>query len=1404
MEEFNRQLQEIYGIQPDGTITEVKRLTHLDDQQASTAKLLRERIDHLASGMTAEKKAVIAAIDRTIREQAFTILNRFAALRMSEERGFVEECVRGGMQSKGFKVYETVAGAGLGDIYERYKAFLFCLFDEIAVDLGVLFDRFSPYGLLFPRDQALLELLTIINNGDLKEIWSEDETIGWIYQYFNSKEEREAMRKASSAPRNSRELAVRNQFFTPRYVVEFLTDNTLGRIWYEMRQGDTRLKEECRYLVRRPNEIFLKPGEESPAIEEHEKDISQEELFKKPVYIKHRPKKDPRDLKILDPACGSGHFLLYCFDLFENIYEEAYEDPDLAPALRKDYTTLKNLKRDVPSLVLSQNLHGIDIDPRAVQIAALALWLRAQRSYKQLGLKLAERRRVTKTNIVCAEPMPGEVEMLREFTATLTPRVLGQIVEVVFEKMKLADETGSLLKIEEEIRETVAEAKRQWMTRPRHEQGVLFAELENKKAIQGELFDVRGITDEEFWDQAEDRILTALKEYSERAEKGRAVRRRLFAEDTARGFAFIDLCRKRFDAVLMNPPFGDAAVKTRDYLTRFYYEGSHDICAAFVLGCAARLVSTGKLGAITTRLALFLQTFTAWRQLLLSQHRFEVVSDLGYGVLDAMVETAMYTVGKESVGLESDIAFLGLLNNADKESSLNSYLLNQSQKLNWRSSKSFESVLGQPLAYWVSNSLLARFTKLESFNKRNGSIRQGIATADDFRFLRLRWEIPGIHILRRNSSEPSSGIPHWVPMSKGGEYSPWWNDIHLALKWHDNGSEIRNFFDDRGKLRSRPQNLESFFIEGATFAYRTTSAFGLRYMPPGCAFSVGGWGVFPPETHSLYETLAIYNTRIARYFMEVLLGQGDASVSGTAARNHGAEAVGGIPWPDYQLESTIQGTVSQLVELWAQLNVDETCSNFVAPACLEEANSTLKEAARRCWLKRCNHWRKAAKLYANIERSVVKAYGLTASEINSIAAEEGKSLSEYTRGEMDQNVLARLFSSSVEALTDEARQVLGAKRYVVKKAFFIDRVIDLACHMNQLAPESIIEAAEQIAPEKIGYHTSVTSELVSWIVGSVYGRWEVKVGIGNAIAGKLKEVIGEFPEYPPGLLLNDKGQPAAPSDLGLSYPIRVSWDGVLVDDSGLNGGQSHREDIISRIHEVLDLIWKNKAHDIEQEACEILSVSDLHDYFRKPSGFFQDHLKRYSKSRRKAPIYWPLSTASGSYTLWIYYHRLTDQTLYSCVNDYLNLKLDDMGKDIKRLQADVVKGATTQMRQRYEELVDFEQELKDFRDEMLRVAKLPYKPDLNDGVMITAAPLWKLFRHNQWRKDLEACWKKLKAGEYDWAHLAYTIWPNRVKDKCKADLSIAIAHGLEDVYEGDVSRPKKGRKNATALIGEDS
>jgi hypothetical protein len=173
----------------------------------------------------------------------------------------------------------------------------------------------------------------------------------------------------------------------------------------------------------------------------------------------------------------------------------------------------------------------------------------------------------------------------------------------------------------------------------------------------------------------------------------------------------------------------------------------------------------------------------------------------------------------------------------------------------------------------------------------------------------------------------------------------------------------------------------------------------------------------------------------------------------------------------------------------------------------------------------------------------------------------------------------------------------------------------------------------------------------------------------------------------------------------------------------------------------------------------------------------------------KALIYWPLSTAKNSYTLWIYYHRLNDQTLHLAIADFIDPKLKSI-----RAEISMIRESGKQNSSRLEELLDLEKELADFHDEIERIIKLPWKPNLNDGVLITASPLWKLFRFPKWQKDLRACWEKLEAGDYDWAHLAYSIWPKRVEKVCETDRSIAIAHDLEHLCKVEAPKAKKPRK----------
>jgi hypothetical protein len=659
-EEFTQQFQSLYGISADGVLTPLDQLKHLEEEGLATAQLLRARIDYLVRTHPEERDGMAMAVDRLARELAFTVLNRMAALRMAEQRGLIQESVGGGYTSKGYKLYESVAGTGLGDTYHRYRRYLFCLFDELAVDLGSLFDRSSPTGLLFPREAALEKLLALLNAHELEALWAEDETIGWVYQYYNDPDERKNMRKASGAPRNSRELAVRNQFFTPRYVVEFLTDNTLGRIWYEMMQGRTALAERCRYLVRMPTEIFLKEGQAAPE-QKHDPELKLEEQLKLPVHIKYRAPKDPRELRFLDPACGSMHFGLYATDLFMEIYAEAWTNE--VGTLRQDYPTLEALQREVPRLIIEHNIHGIDIDPRAAQIANLALWLRAQRTWHEQGVPAGQRPRIKRSNVVCAEPMPGDHDQLVQFVEESFSEperpIFRYLLEQVVLEMQLAGEAGYLLPIEKHIRHSVE--KTAALVKKAQADLKLFGASEMRSVARGgapnalneaaeSLAEALEHKPRSFFETLEKRIYAALAAYADVAAETGGYQRRLFAEDAAKGFALIDLCNQQYDVVVMNPPFGEFSKGYKAEARTAYPYSYNDILAAFVDRAGQLLHPGGRIGAITSRTCFFLSSYTKWREkVVLGMLKPELLVDLGHGVMDAaMVEAAAYVLAKEA------------------------------------------------------------------------------------------------------------------------------------------------------------------------------------------------------------------------------------------------------------------------------------------------------------------------------------------------------------------------------------------------------------------------------------------------------------------------------------------------------------------------------------------------------------------------------------------------------------------------------------------------------------------------------------------------------------------------------------------------------------------------------------
>jgi hypothetical protein len=332
--------------------------------------------------------------------------------------------------------------------------------------------------------------------------------------------------------------------------------------------------------------------------------------------------------------------------------------------------------------------------------------------------------------------------------------------------------------------------------------------------------------------------------------------------------------------------------------------------------------------------------------------------------------------------------------------------------------------------------------------------------------------------------------------------------------------------------------------------------------------------------------------------------------------------------------------------------------------------------------------------------------------------------------------------------------------------------------------------------------TELVAELVSWAIGVAFGRYDVRLATGARPLPAEPEPFAALPLCSPGMLTGDDGLPLnfAPPGYAVAFP----QNGILVDDPG------HEDDLPAVVRAVLDAILKKNADAIWSEAGLFMDPqnNDLRTWIA--AGFFTHHLKRHSKSRRKAPIIWQLAIPSGRYSIWLYAHRLTRDSFFQIQNEVVAPKLIHEERQLTSMMQGPGPNLTSKDRKAIAAQQGLVDELRAMLDEVKRVAPL-WNPMLDDGVALTMAPLWRLVpQHKPWQKELKSKWDELVAGKYDWAQIAMNLWPERVVPKCKADRSLAVAHGLEDVFwvEGADGkwkpRPTPSRTEAELILERSS
>ena len=997
------------------------------------------------------------------------------------------------------------------------------------------------------------------------------------------------------------------------------------------------------------------------------------------------------DVRVLDPACGSGHFLLAAYDLLELAWQQVGVPPAEA----------------APDIVGS--LWGVEIDPRCTQVASAAILFRARRSCPAGELP--------RPNIICARSLPATATGLTELLANLNP-IQRSLIRTLSDALEDAPVLGSLLRIEDRI-DTAIRASIAGAVTGGLAEGIepeVIAEIQNELLVS-----LQAVADSTTATPAE-RMLAAE------------------ADDAVR---FVVAMLQRYDAVLQNPPFGAPVPETKPYLKAAYPwipTKDYNLLAAFVgRGVELCRPGAGYIGAITSRTGMFNKTFENWRRDILFGHHLVALTDLGSNVMEqALVEAAAYVLRASHANLEQRATFIRLLKETDRPTALSAAISadrrGETDKCVFHTTlNDLRSIPGWRVSYWMSPGFRRLFIDHPSLEGHGAEARQGLASGDDFRFVRAFWEVDPQYIGR--SLEETKAGKRWVPFAKGGEYSPFWADIHLVVNYENDGRSMRQYDG------SRVQNTQYYFRLGLTWPRRTNSGFGIRILPAGAIFADKGPAVVPNTDP--YSVLGWLTSRAVQACMDALVAAGEETTSGSASRSYEVGLVQKLPWISaIGADSEVSSLALKIAELCRLADVgDETCRLFHAPSMfphLIEGFSVHEAALTEMAASGDRHLR-VLKMSYSLERRLHELATLDNDAEAYLDEEVGPHPVAYPEGPVDEDQLGKYLGEPIKRVINELIERRGGSRTIANLTFFADRRLEVIAHGLERPPSQIESFRRNTAILPDGELVRSSSKVVSYLVGAAVGRWDVRTVGAEPVLGDLFDPV---PIYPPGMLLED-GRLARRAPHG--YELDLPPGQLLLDQQG------HDWDIIERVMAAARVLIDD-AETMVADLMRHLKGKDLREHLRKH--FFKTHLSRYSKSRRKAPIYWPLYVPSGSWGVWVYAPSLSRETLY-VVEAAATSRLNAAEAEINQLGRDRDNGSTGRSARELADALHAEERLAEdlrvFAQEIGRVAALGWVPDLDDGIILCAAPLAGLFP--AW-KDAATELENIKAGEYPWASVS--------------------------------------------------
>lgn len=884
--DFSQQLRRLgvaADIQPNGP---PEYLTEDERQQ-------RRRILTLVRREQQAEGARDKAIEAYVRDCTFTIINRLVGLRCMEAREllFVDGAPAEAITLHGPAVHGGRPGL-LAQMREESREYRNPADGEerlwrdglrracaaVSDDIRVLFDPDHDFSILSPTHATLMEAVRAINDDLPPEVYRAPDFLGWVYQFFNA-EEKVAIREATKGkPRNSHELAVINQFYTPDWIVKFLVDNTLGRVWLQM-HPDTRLY--WRNRIRRPHPPAPSPSSPHDGLGEqgeHGNDGATATASHPPAPVVPQgggrsgegengdpftpeqkaavmfqgvnidylvpdtgeeepiPPKPVSEITLLDPACGTMHFGQYAYSIFYEMYlEEGVVPP-----------------QEIPNAILQNNLFGVDIDPRAIQIAALALLLTMKEQARAHGLQ-PEALRVRGMNLVCANSVNLGDEEREKLLRRLDPNVFGgevpmkRAVEALWENLQHVGELGSLVQVDDSVERALGQVAT-WRMKFVDDKQMTLGDEPEWGALQATLTAEERTT-------ARDYLLGELQRLA--AGKGNGdMMAQLFAQETEKGLRLLEVLGRKYDAVVMNPPFGAYTDDGADTARSLYQESRRDISGAFLSLGSALCRSVGQVGVLMPHTVLNLSSFQRVRQhILLKALPLRVVLDLGFGVLDdAMVETAAMVCGHEG-GRRRASGFSLTAGQASASQTFHDWLLvGQTGHSQVRHDVPLEDLThlpGSPIAYACPVGERALYARMPPFGEALGEIRVGLQTFDDPRFVRQRWEV--------TTDDVGEGR-RWLSFAKGGDYGRYYADVDHVVDWGETAHRVYGERTSQFCIFLTPASQRRYLYRECLSYPETSFDFGVRRVPPGGLLGHAGPAVYMHEDVHLWWGLAVLNS----------------------------------------------------------------------------------------------------------------------------------------------------------------------------------------------------------------------------------------------------------------------------------------------------------------------------------------------------------------------------------------------------------------------------------------------------------------------------------------------------------------------------------------------------------------